>query len=124
LCLGIPLAHVTIDPPHLHRGRYQPAHDAGLECLATMCLSGPAAEVLCCGAIGDGGDEADYRMARRHLGRRFGPLQIGTELTRLRDAADKLVRLEQRRVERIATALLERSTLNAAQIDDVLWRTA
>jgi hypothetical protein len=126
LCLGIPLAHVSIDPPHLHRGRYQPAHDAGLECLATMCLSGPAAETIYVGPITDGGDHGDYRMAREYLARRCGPLQIATELDRLRDAAARLLTTEwaSRSVHLIADALLRRQTLSGADIEALLWRTA
>ena len=35
---------IDADTPHLHRGRYQPRHDCGHECLVTLCLAGPIAE--------------------------------------------------------------------------------
>jgi hypothetical protein len=128
LCLGIPLSHVSGDPanPHLHRARYQPAHDAGLECLVTLCLAGPVAEAMHCGAITDGGDEGDYQMARHYLAHRCGPLQIGTEIDRLRDAAARLLKTEwaSRSVHLIADALRRRRTLSAADIEALLWRTA
>ena len=121
LCLGIPITSVTIDAanPHCVWGRYQPAHEAGLECLVTLFLAGPMAEVMICGAITDGGDQTDYQMARDYLAGRFGPLQIGAEFARLRDAAARLVALPwaQHRIEQIAAALLQRQTLTGAQIE-------
>jgi hypothetical protein len=120
LCLGIPLTYVTMDAdnPHCMRARYRPAHAAGLECLVTMCLAGPMVEVLFCGAIADGGDADDYQMALHYLADRC-PLQIGTELARLRDAAARLVALPwaHQRIAQIATALLDCGTLSAAQIE-------
>jgi hypothetical protein len=40
IAFGVPIIRVTIDAniPHLHRGRYQPQHDAGLECMCELCL--------------------------------------------------------------------------------------
>jgi hypothetical protein len=45
---GIPVIRVTIElgHPHLHRGAYKQTHDLAVECLATLWLSGPAAEEL------------------------------------------------------------------------------
>jgi hypothetical protein len=40
----------------LHRGRYTASRDTGIECLVILCLSGPAAEEMLCGAATDGGD--------------------------------------------------------------------
>jgi len=121
LCLGIPITAVTIDAanPHCTRARYRPQHEAGLECLVTMCLAGPMAEVMACGPITDGGDQTDYQMARDYLARRFGPLQIGAEIARLRDAAARLVRTQwaRQRIETIAAALLQLQTLTGAQIE-------
>jgi hypothetical protein len=37
---------------------------------------------LFCGWIDDGGDQVDYQMARSHLARQFGPLQLGAEFER------------------------------------------
>lgn len=47
LVFGIPIIAVSIadDHPHLHRGHYRPPTAAfGLECMVTLCLSGPEAE--------------------------------------------------------------------------------
>jgi hypothetical protein len=57
--------------PHFHRGRWALQRDLRVECLATLCLSGPAAEELICGPIADGGDREDIAMARRCLLIRF-----------------------------------------------------
>ena len=56
LAYGIPIISVTIDAdiPHLHWGRYRAQHDAGLECMARLCLARPAAETYFCGSIEDG----------------------------------------------------------------------
>jgi hypothetical protein len=119
LCLGIPLSHVSIDPAHCLRDRYQPAHDVGLECLCTMGLAGAAAEICYCGPISDGGDQLDLQMVRDYLAPWFGPLQIATEFGRLRAAAARLVRTDwaRQRIELIAAALLQRQTLSGAQIE-------
>jgi hypothetical protein len=47
------------DAPHTHRARYRAPHDLGLETIVTMCLCGPAAEELFCGAIENGSDAGD-----------------------------------------------------------------
>jgi hypothetical protein len=64
----------------LRCGRYHAPVGLGLECLVTLCLSHPTAKESFCGSIDDGGDQADYEMARRYLVERFGPLQLGAEL--------------------------------------------
>jgi hypothetical protein len=124
LCLGIPLAHVSIDPadPHCMRAGYQPAHHAGVECLCVMGLSGPEAETRYVGPITDGGDELDYQMVRHYLGCFFGPLQIATQISRHREAAARLVATEwaRRRIETIADALLWQRTLSGADIAALL----
>jgi hypothetical protein len=120
LAFGIPIIHVTIDAdiPHLHRGRYRAQHAAGLECMVTLCLAGPAAEAYFCGSIDDGGDRIDIDMARQHVARRFEPLRIATEIARLRDAAERLVRTAwaEQRIRLVAEALLERGTLTGEEI--------
>src|SRR5947207_8764086 len=78
--------------PHMLRGLNRAQHDAGLECMATLCLAGSAAEEYFCGSIEDGADRIDIDMARQHLARRFAPWWIGVEIVRLRDAAKRLVR--------------------------------
>jgi len=118
LVLGIPMVAVTIaDGCYLHRGRYRPPHGLGVECLATMCLSGPAAEAALCGPITDGGDREDIAMARSYLGG-----ETTAERHRLRQAAARLVgsRWAQERIRAIADALLARGTLTADQIYDLV----
>jgi hypothetical protein len=46
---------------------------------------------LFCGSIDDGGDQADYEMARDYLAERFAPLQLGVELARLRASAQRVL---------------------------------
>jgi hypothetical protein len=120
LAYGIPIISVTIDAdiPHLHWGRYRAQHDAGLECMVTLCLVGPAAEAYFCGSIEDGADRFDIEMARQHLVRRFEPLLIAAEIARLRDAAERLVRTPwaERRIRLVAEALLQRGTLSGEEI--------
>ena len=121
LAYAIPLVSITIaaDRPHLHRGHYHPLDvDFGLECMVTLCLAGPEAEREFCGSISDDSDRTDYEMARDYLSRQFGPLQIGAELARFRDAAQRRVRSPwaQRRIVAIADALLQRGSLSAEQI--------
>src|SRR5262249_1034671 len=79
LAFGIPIIHVTIDndTPHLHRGAYRAQHEAGLECMVTLCLAGPAAEAYFCGSIEPGTDRIDIEMSRRYLARRYDQLRIG-----------------------------------------------
>jgi hypothetical protein len=57
-----------------------------------MCLAGPAAEEFFCGSIENATDRIDLEMARHHPARYFPPLQIGAEIARLREAAERLVR--------------------------------
>jgi hypothetical protein len=123
LALGVPIISVSIDAdiPHLHRARYQPHHDAGLECMATLCLAGPAAEEYFCGSIEDGADRTDIEMAQRYLAQRLEPVQIAAEMMRLRGSAERLVRTEwaRRRIALITDALLARGTLSGADIDAI-----
>ena len=57
-------------------------------------------------------------MAREYLARQYDALQIGFQLNRLRDAADRLVRTPwaRGRLERIAAALLDRGMLTSEDI--------
>jgi hypothetical protein len=57
-----------------------------------------------------------------YLARRFSPLQIGFELARCRDAAQRLVRTSwaQQRICQIANALLRRGSLNSEQIYELV----
>jgi hypothetical protein len=86
--------------------------------MVTFCFAGPAAEELFCGALDDGSDRADYEMAKHYLSRRFGPLQIGAEIARLRDAAERLVRTPwaQHRIGLIAGALVRHGTLTGEEL--------
>jgi hypothetical protein len=121
LVLGVPVISVSIDndTPHMHRARYRAPHDCGLETIVTLCLAGPEAETLFCGQITDGSDQPDLRMAREYLARSISnPLRAAAELSRLRDAAQRLVRSAwaQQRIRLLADALLRHGTLTA---DDV-----
>jgi hypothetical protein len=61
--------------------------------MTTLCLAGPAAEELLCGRPSDGSDLADLQMAREYPARSISnPLRAAAELSRLRDAAQRLVR--------------------------------
>jgi hypothetical protein len=123
LCYNIPIVSVTIanDTPHLLRAGYRAPADIALEALGTMCLSGPEAETLFCGAINDGSDQIDHDMARRYLSQQFNALQIGAEFTRLRDAAQRLVRTPwaEQRIRLLAAALLRCETLSAEEVFEV-----
>jgi hypothetical protein len=59
----------------------------------------------------------NLRIARPYLTREFGPLQIGTEIARLRAAAGRLVRdsCSQERIQLIADALLRHGTLRGTR---------
>jgi hypothetical protein len=99
LTYGIPIIRVTIknETPHLLVATIGHSTTPRLECMATLCLAGPAAEAYFCGSIEDGADRIDIDMARQYLARRFHPLRIAAEIARLRDAADRLMRTPQRR---------------------------
>jgi hypothetical protein len=120
ITFGIPVIAVTIkNKPHLRSACYRAPHDCGLECMVTLCLSGPEAEKEFCGPISDDSDRVDYEMAREYLARCVAnPLQAAAELVRYRDAAQRLVRSPwaQRRIVAIADALLRHGSLNAEQI--------
>jgi hypothetical protein len=124
ISFGIPIIRITIaDRPHLHRGLYHPPDaNFGLECLCVLCMSGPEAEREFCGPISDGSDQTDYQMARDYLARQLNPLQIGAELTRYRDAAQRLVRSPwaRQRIRLLADALLQRGSLSSEQIFELL----
>jgi hypothetical protein len=50
LTFGMAIVHVTVEGgPHLRRGRWSAALGFGVECVATVCLAGPAAEEVVCG---------------------------------------------------------------------------
>ena len=120
IAFAIPIIRVTIaDRPHLHRELYHPP-DAGfgLECMVTLCLAGPEAEKEFCGPITDNSDRIDYQMAYEYLARQLHPLQVGAELTRYRDAAQRLVRSQwaQQRILRVADSLLQNGSLSAEEI--------
>jgi hypothetical protein len=72
--------------------------------------------------ISDDSDRVDYQMAREYLARQFNPLQVGAELVRYRDAAQRLVRSPwaQHRIGVLADALLQRGSLSADQIFELV----
>jgi hypothetical protein len=120
IIFGVPIISVSIAPPHLHRGRYRPAHNLGREIMVTLCLAGIAAEELFCGPITDpAAIQQDLRIARAHLSRAIAdPLQVIAELLRCRDAAARLVRSQwgATRIAKLAEALLRQGTLRGEQI--------
>jgi hypothetical protein len=89
-----------------------------MECMVRLCLAGPEAENEFCGPITDDSDRIDYKMAYAYLARQLNPLQIGAELTRYRDAAQRLVRSAwaRHRIRLLADALLRHGTLSGEQI--------
>jgi hypothetical protein len=104
-------------------GRYHaPNADFGLKCMVTLCLAGPEAEKEFCGPITDHSDRIDYQMAYEYLARRIAnPLQIGAELARCRNAAERLVRSAwaQQRIRLLADALLRCGTLSGEEIHQI-----
>jgi hypothetical protein len=124
LAYSIPVISVTIadGTPHLHRARYRAPHDLGLETVVTMCLAGPCAEELFCGAITDGGDLADYEIAREYLSRSIAnQLQAAAALVRYRVAAERLVRSTwaQHRIRSLADQLLRCGVLSGEEIQGI-----
>jgi hypothetical protein len=123
LVFAVPIIRVTIenDTPHLHRGRYRAEANLALECMVTLCLSGPEAEKEFCGPISDNSDRVDYQMAYEYLARQLNPLQVGGELVRYRDAAQRLVRSAwaRHRIRLLADALLRHGTLTGEQISAI-----
>jgi hypothetical protein len=117
--IGVVLDALDGDTPHFHRGRYR-CDDlfAGARNLATLCFAGPAAERFFCGAIIDGSELNDYAMAHAYMEKGLAGGPVGGELGLARDAAGRLVasRWGRVRVRRIASALLERGALDAAQV--------
>ena len=115
---GVGIVAVHLNPPHMHRARYRAPHDCGLETIVQICLAGPESEILFCGAICDGADHGDYAMAREYLAPHFDPLQIGGQLARHREAAQRLVRTvwAQQRIRLLADALLRHGTLRGEEI--------
>lgn len=119
IVFNIPIVSVSINVarPHVLRGRYRPLSLAlGLETLVTFCLSGVAAETFYVGPVTDGSDATDLAMARQYLARHLGPLQVEAEIVRCRAAGDRLVKMEERRIKRIADALLKCGILSGDAI--------
>jgi hypothetical protein len=93
-------------PPHLHR-----------ESAGVFYLSGGAAEALFFGSVPEGHMLADVANCRENLfSNGFTVFTIAAELTRLRAAADRLVRTERHRIEKIAQLLLRYGSLSGDQI--------
>jgi hypothetical protein len=119
LVAGIEIRYLgIIGSPHLRRARWYARTDLEVEQLVTVCLAGPAAEELYCGKITDGGARTDLRMARAFPARHFNPWQVGVELARMRDAAQRLVRtpFAAEKIPLIADALLMRGTLTGDEL--------
>jgi hypothetical protein len=71
------------DGSYLRRGFYRQSPDIGVECLSIVCLSGPAAEELCCGPITDYGDRIDRQMAPGYLRERYSETHLALQLERM-----------------------------------------
>ena len=99
-----------------------PLKDFACEALLTFYLAGSGAEKEFCGASDHGGDRIDVDNARRYLARRFAPLQVGFQLVRYRDAAQRLVQSAwaRQRIRVLAEALLSHGTLTGEQIAALL----
>jgi hypothetical protein len=122
LVYGVEIRTVTIvGQPILERGALPRDNRLSLEALLTLCLSGPACEVLHCGPITDHGDYLDIEATLRHLRRQFGPLQVLSQYQRARDAAAGLVGTPwaRRVTPLLVRALLARGTLTGEEIGDV-----
>ena len=123
LTYGIPLVHVSIvGHPHAQCANYRPPQGLACEALLTFYLAGSGAEKEFCGASDHGGDRIDVDNARRYLARRFAPLQVGFQLVRYRDAAQRLVQSAwaRQRIRVLAEALLSHGTLTGEQIAALL----
>jgi hypothetical protein len=123
LVYGIPIIEVSINPPHLHRGRYHPpSQTLGIEVMSTMSLAGGEAERLFFPGS-DGGDEKDLQMVREYLKPR-GALRMLSKIDRFRTAARRLVSSPgaRQRIEVIAAALLRHGVLSGDAVIGLLDR--
>jgi hypothetical protein len=95
-------------------------HGLATEIRVVFLLSGGEAERVFFGS--DDGSAGDLRTAREHLVQRCGPLRIGIELDRYRDAARRLVTSAWalQRIRLIADALLRCGSLDAEQIYELV----
>ena len=109
--------------PHLHRDSFRREQSLAVECLVTLCLSGPAAEEMFYGPITDGGDLIDIEMARDYLRERYTEAQLALQLERMQLAAERLVASERARIEIVADALMRHGTLSGNQITKLLANT-
>ena len=122
LTYSIPIISVSIDrsdgtPPHIRHGIYQMPADLAPEAYGVFCLAGGSAEQLFFGSITDGSDAVDVAACRENLFLNgFDVLTVGGEMARLRAAADRLVRTERQRIEKIAQLLLRYGSLSGDQI--------
>jgi hypothetical protein len=123
LVYGVEIRSVTIEgQPFLERGELPLDHGLTLEALLTLCLSGPEAERLHCGAVDDGGDYLDIEGAFRHLRRQVPALQVLGAFSRARDAARGLVRTPWaiRTTPRLVQALIANGTLSGDDVYSLL----
>jgi hypothetical protein len=74
-----------------------------------LYLAGPEAEALFFGAVGDGCDTTDNRMACEYLSEHYSEAELDRQLTRMRHAACTLVRYTRREIMIVAHALLRYS---------------
>jgi hypothetical protein len=116
---GIPLVSATIADayhPYVLPGNYRWRGRLAFENLVIMTLAGGEAETYFCGP--HAGDTVDKQMAHEYLADHLDAAQIATVIKRLRFAARGFVRhpWAQRRIPRIADALLEYGTMTGAEI--------
>jgi hypothetical protein len=119
IIFGVPVTHATIErAPHVQCSSFRAPHGLACEALLTFYLAGGEAEKEFFGASDDGGNRIDYQNARSELARQFGPLQVGFQLERYRDAAHRLVRSQwgATRIAQVSRALLARGTLSGEEI--------
>ena len=123
LVFGIPVVSVTIEhQPRLHRGRYRAPPDLALECLVTLCLAGPEAELEFCGPITDNSDRVDYHWPAsiwhdNSIRCRSEPNSRATATPRSVSSRSPYAR---RRISVLADALLRHGTLIGEEICSVL----
>lgn len=115
---GVPILYVTVaeHDAHLQRGGYQQQLDLSVEALAVISLAGPAAERLFFGEAPASAIARDLQMAQNFLAKRYGTLETLHQLACLRQSAAWLVCDQRERIEGLARALLQRTTLSADEI--------
>ena len=115
---NIPVTEVSIDDvqPYVLGGNYHVSEHGN----AVISLAGAAAEKLIYGSITAGSDYIDQQMARDYLLQYYSADQLEQQLQHAARIADRLVRSERSRIERLAYELLRRGYLDASTIIELL----